>query len=118
LIVLFDGDCAYCNGWVKWITKRDSKKVFEFLPLGSDQGKQLRAQHELPAWIDSVILVDKGVAYTRSSAAWRILSRLPGWGFASLLLRIVPRPLRDLGYDLVTRNRHRLGMKDECELPS
>jgi predicted DCC family thiol-disulfide oxidoreductase YuxK len=117
LIVLFDGDCAFCNGWVRWIQRRDRNAVFGFHPLASDEGVRLRARHGVPDDIDSVVLVENDAAHTKSGAAWRILRRLPGWGVASLLLRIIPRPLRDLGYDLVSRNRHRLGMKDECELP-
>lgn len=117
LIVLFDGDCAFCNGWVRWIQRRDRRGRFHFHPLTSDKGLRLRAAHRVPDDIDSVVLVEGDAAHTKSTAAWRILRRLPKWGFVSWLVRIVPRPLRDMVYDLVSRNRHRLGIKDKCELP-
>lgn len=116
-IILFDGDCAYCNGWVKWITKRDAGQHFSFVPLGSEQGLSLRQEHGVPASVDSIVLVQEGHAFTRSDAAWRVLDRLPGDRLWGALLRLVPRPFRNWGYDLVARNRHRLGLKDACELP-
>ena len=117
-VILFDGDCAFCNGWVRWITKRDPRKRFTFAALRSEEGVALRGEHGIPDSIDSIVLVRGANTFTRSDAAWRVLKDLPGWGFAALLMRLVPRPVRNLGYDLIARNRHRLGMKDECELPS
>ncbi|HEX2617949.1 MAG TPA: DCC1-like thiol-disulfide oxidoreductase family protein [Flavobacteriales bacterium] len=115
--VLFDGDCAYCNGWVKWIAARDKAHRFRFAPLGSEEGRTLRERHHVPPGTDSIVLIQDGQAFLRSDAAWRVLRGLPGKGLLGGLLRIIPRPLRNWGYDLVARNRHRFGMKDACELP-
>lgn len=116
-VVLFDGDCAFCNGWVNWIRKRDREHRFQYASLGSAEGSALRARHQVPGHIDSVVLVSDGRAFVKSNAAWRILALLPGYRAAAWALRLLPRPLRDLGYDLMARYRHRLGMKDSCELP-
>lgn len=116
-IILFDGDCAFCNGWVKWVMERDPDKRFRFTPLVSEEGRALLQKHGVPSMIDSIVLVKDERAFTRSDAAWRVLKELPGHGFLSTLLRFVPRPLRNWGYDLIARNRHRLVMKDTCELP-
>ncbi len=116
-VILFDGDCAFCNGWVKWITRRDPGKRFRFVPLRSSEGSDLRQRHGVPVTIDSIVLVQDGQAFTRSDAAWRVLKGLPGQGLFGTVVRSVPRPLRNWGYDLIARNRHRLGMKDTCELP-
>jgi predicted DCC family thiol-disulfide oxidoreductase YuxK len=118
LLVLFDGECAYCNGWVNWIRERDRSARFRFAALASPEGLALREAHRIPGTLDSIVLVGGDKAYTRSDAAWRVLKDLSGFGFASVLLRAVPRPLRNWGYDLVARNRHRLGMKDVCKLPN
>lgn len=116
-IILFDGDCAFCNGWVKWIMKRDPRRRFRFLPLASEEGVTLRERFGVPRDIDSIVLLQGDHAFIRSDAAWRVLTALPGHGLSGWLLRIVPRFLRNAAYDLVARNRHRLGMKDACELP-
>ena len=116
-VILFDGDCAFCNGWVKWIMRRDPGKRFRFAPLASEEGVALRRKHGVPDTVDSIVLVQEEGVFTKSDAAWRVLRALPGWGFAGLLLRLIPGPLRNWGYDLIARNRHRLGMKDTCQLP-
>lgn len=115
--ILFDGDCAYCNGWVRWIGARQRPGQFRFLPLGSAEGLALRRAHGVPDHVDSIVLVRDGRAFMKSDAAWRVLGALPGLTLPAMLLRLVPRPLRELGYDLVARNRHRLGLKDECQIP-
>ncbi len=117
-IILFDGDCAYCNGWVKWITKRDTVDRFAFAPLTSKEGIALRKKHRIPDHLDSIVLVQGEEAFTRSDAAWRVLNGLPGNALWGGLLRVIPRPLRNWGYDLVAKNRRRPGLKDECELPA
>lgn len=117
-VILFDGDCAFCNGWVRWITKRDPHRHFRFIALGSTEGILLRKSHGVPDSIDSIVLIKGKDTFTRSDAAWRVLSELPSWGFAARMVRVIPRPLRNWGYDLIARNRHRLGLKDECDLPS
>lgn len=116
-VVLFDGACAYCNGWVNWIRRRDKRGHFRYAALDSAEGSALRNRYGIPAHVDSVVLVQDDRAYVKSAAAWRILVVLPRWTVAAWALRLIPRPLRDLGYDVVARNRHRLGMKDACELP-
>jgi predicted DCC family thiol-disulfide oxidoreductase YuxK len=49
-----------------------------------------------------------------------ILSRLGGiWGLAGGALRLVPRPLRDLGYATVARWRYAIfGKRDTCRMPT
>lgn len=116
-VILFDGDCAYCNGWVRWISKRDRKDRFRFEPLTTPQGLAMRKRHAVPEHLDSIVLVVEEQAFTRSDAAWRVLRELQGWNLAAWSLRLVPRPLRNWGYDLIARNRHRLGMKDSCDVP-
>jgi predicted DCC family thiol-disulfide oxidoreductase YuxK len=74
--------------------------------------------------VDSLILVQRNSAGTevvsaRSEAVVRIGEYLGrGWGLARVL-RIVPRFLRDAGYDLFARFRYRLfGRMDSCPIPA
>jgi predicted DCC family thiol-disulfide oxidoreductase YuxK len=65
-----------------------------------------------------VVLEQDGRRFTRSAAAVRMLAGLGGaWRLAWALL-IVPRPLRDAGYDWVARNRYRwFGAASACLPP-
>ncbi len=56
---------------------------------------------------------------TRSSAALAVAAHLTGPWCACALFRAVPRPLRDLVYDLVARTRYRVfGRTEQCMVPT
>jgi predicted DCC family thiol-disulfide oxidoreductase YuxK len=115
--VLFDGDCAYCNRWVRWLMVHDRENRLSFEPLSSPSGSALLQAHGLHERIDTVVLVHDGQARLKSEAAWRILAYLPKYRWAAVLLRAVPRPLRNAGYSLVARYRHRIAGETQCTLP-
>jgi predicted DCC family thiol-disulfide oxidoreductase YuxK len=64
-------------------------------------------------------LIDQGRVYARSTAALRIARRLSfPWPLVYALI-VVPRPLRDLFYDVIARNRYRwFGKRDACLIPT
>ncbi|HKL88784.1 MAG TPA: DCC1-like thiol-disulfide oxidoreductase family protein, partial [Salinibacter sp.] len=69
--------------------------------------------------LDTIVLVEDGAAYMRSTAALRIARRLSGlWPLLSVCL-VVPRPLRDAVYDWVAANRYRwFGRREQCRVPT
>ncbi|MDB5049452.1 MAG: putative thiol-disulfide oxidoreductase YuxK, family [Fibrobacteres bacterium] len=119
-ILLFDGVCNLCNGSVRFILKRDRKQAFRFAPLQSAAGQALLERLGLPRdGFRSVVLVEGDRHYQRSAAALRILRAL-GWPYKALYVFIlIPRPLRDFGYDLIARNRYRVfGRSETCMVPT
>jgi predicted DCC family thiol-disulfide oxidoreductase YuxK len=119
-VILFDGVCNLCNGFVQFVIARDPGARFQFAALQSDSARRLLARVDgLGQVPDSVVLVDRGRVYTRSSAALRIARGLPfPWSLARALI-VVPRPLRDWVYDRVARHRYRwFGRKDTCMVPT
>jgi predicted DCC family thiol-disulfide oxidoreductase YuxK len=119
-VILFDGVCNLCNGFVQFVIARDPAARFQFAALQSDSARRLLARVDgLGQVPDSVVLVDRGRVYTRSSAALRIARGLPfPWSLARALI-VVPRPLRDWVYDRVARHRYRwFGRKDTCMVPT
>lgn len=119
-LVLFDGICNLCNGSVQAVIKRDSKKIFRFASLQSEHGqKQLNDLAFDPIQLDSVVLVHKGMVHIKSDAVLQIFSLMGAWGKSILLLRIVPRFLRDIVYDWVAKHRYGwFGKQDSCMIPS
>ncbi|WP_342507210.1 DCC1-like thiol-disulfide oxidoreductase family protein [Sporosarcina sp. FSL K6-2383] len=118
-IVLFDGDCNFCDSSVQFIIKRDPAAHFLFTSLQSDKGVELVKQYNIPADVDSLVLIAKGRAYTKSSAALHIAKKLDGLWHLSFLFILVPRKIRDGVYDYVAKNRYKwFGKKeDACMLP-
>jgi len=118
-LVLYDGQCGLCNHSVQMILRHDRRGRFRFAALQSELGQALLARHGLPAAeMDSVVLIDGGEAYTRSRAALRVAGRMDAPWPLLRALTIVPRPLRDVVYDWVARNRYRwFGRTDACMLP-
>jgi predicted DCC family thiol-disulfide oxidoreductase YuxK len=116
-IILYDGACVLCSGWMRFVLRRDRQKLFRFTPIQSDYGRVLAQGLGInPDDPDTNALVWGGVAYRRSDAALRVLSLLPGWGWVTAL-HLVPRPARDLIYRFIARNRYRLwGRHTVCDL--
>lgn len=119
-IILFDGVCNLCNGSINAILKLDKAGVFRFAALQSDAGREQLKRFNLDKRpMTSVVLVEEGRHFEKSEAALRILKRL-GWPFKALYpLMLLPRPVRDLGYDLIAGNRYRIfGKRDACMMPT
>lgn len=117
-IVLFDGECGLCNRSVQFIARHDALGVVRFAPLQSDVGIRLRERVHAPPDMSSMVVIDRQRAYLKSDAAIHIARRLRfPWNLLRLLV-LLPRPLRDWGYDVVASNRFRwFGRADACRQP-
>ena len=119
-VVLFDGVCNFCDATVNFLIARDLGKTLRFCPLQSERGRVLLAAHGLSAMeLDTVVLIEDGKAWVRTTGLLRALRRLGApWALAGVFLAI-PAPLRDAAYRLFARNRYRLfGRKDACMMPT
>ncbi|TXN35643.1 DUF393 domain-containing protein [Flagellimonas hymeniacidonis] len=120
-IILFDGVCNLCNGVIQFVIKRDKKDTFRYAALQSEIGAQLIAERAIDTTkVDSIILIEPGVAYfTKSDAALEISKSFGGgWKLLSIFTWI-PKSFRDVVYDLIARNRYKLfGRKDACMIPT
>lgn len=121
-VLLFDGVCNLCNGAVQFILDHDRTHRIRFASLQSDGGRALLAQHgvTVPAGDpDTMLLVEDGRVLDRSSAVLRIAAHLtfPFWLGRAFV--IVPRPIRDVVYRFIARNRYRwFGRTNECRIPT
>ena len=119
-VILFDGVCNFCNSSVNLIIKKDKKNIFRFAPLQSEIGVKLLLHYGIdPLLTDSIVYIEGGKAYTRSTAALRIARHMKGiysllYGFI-----VLPRFMRDPFYNLIARNRYKwFGKKDSCMVPT
>jgi predicted DCC family thiol-disulfide oxidoreductase YuxK len=127
-ILLYDGVCGLCNRLVQFILQRDADAVFRFASLQSPLAERILTRHGADAGdLDTVYVVvnyDLPNEYLlpRSDAVIFILKQLGAHTFCRLvgfLLSLIPRPLRDLAYRIVARNRYRVfGRYETCILPA
>ncbi len=87
----------------------------------SESVAQLLQSHnitEVPTTI--YVITPENVLLQESTAIIHLGFLLGGWWkFLSALARVVPRPLRDVIYRLIARNRYRwFGKKESCRIPS
>ncbi len=118
-ILFFDGLCGLCNTSVDFVMKRDTRDVFRYAPLQGETAASYLSEKDRED-LDSVILQTPDGLYRHTSAVVRILWKLPGiWPVLGTLLWLVPKPLRNIGYRIVARNRYRFfGKKESCRLPT
>lgn len=118
-VILFDAVCVLCSAGARFVIARDPGATFRFVAMQEPYGQALAQRLGVDiAFPETNAVVVGGRAYFKSDAAIEILSRLPRWSWVRVL-RIVPRMLRDAGYDLVARNRYRMfGRTQTCLLPA
>jgi predicted DCC family thiol-disulfide oxidoreductase YuxK len=83
-VILFDGVCHLCNGFVQFVLRRDARNRFAFAPLQSDFAHERLGQRSL----DSIVLVEGGQVYQAEAAVFRILSGLSApWPWIARIAR-------------------------------
>jgi predicted DCC family thiol-disulfide oxidoreductase YuxK len=106
LIVLFDGDCNLCNRSVQFIIKRDITAKIKLASLQSEIAKELIKKHlPISAEINSILLLEDGKLFFKSTAALKIAIHLDGFWPILFILIIIPGFIRDYFYDVIATNR-------------
>lgn len=119
-IVLFDGVCNFCNASVNFVIDRDKAGKLAFASLQSDIGRNLLKENNYwDTQLTSVLFIKNGKVYEKSDAALEIARELSGAWSMLYAFKIVPRPLRNLVYDWIARNRYKwFGQQDSCRIPT
>ncbi|NOQ24841.1 MAG: DUF393 domain-containing protein [Bacteroidales bacterium] len=118
-IILFDGYCNLCSGSVKFILKRDKNDYFRFASLQSEISQEYLLDFKISTELNnSVFLIENGKVYDKSTAALRIAKKLKGLWFLFYVFIIIPSPIRDFIYMVISKNRYKwFGRNTECFLP-
>lgn len=119
-ILLFDGVCILCNGTVRFIINKDSKKRIKFAALQSIGGREIIKKIRLEAnYLKSLVFIIGDKYYLKSDAVFQILSILGGVWKLFYVFKIIPKPIRDYIYDLIAKYRYKIfGRKENCMIPS
>lgn len=136
-VLLYDGVCNLCNGWVNFVIDRDAQSHYKFASLQGEAGRALMARvGKNPDDLSTLVLVEwqqKSVQQTplipengaieqvfiKSEAVLRVVEdvggRIMGTG-AYTVRNLIPRIVRDFVYsNCVAPNRYLLfGKSESC----
>lgn len=143
-ILFFDGVCGLCNRFVDLMLRADRQDRFRYAPLQGETARRMlgvddeagdqgdgagpldsseagapRSGYPRTDDPQSFVFLENNRRFEQSNAVLHALGRLGGPWRLTALLYVFPRPLRDLIYRFVARNRYRwFGKSDECRLPT
>ena len=115
-IIIFDGYCAMCSGFARFVLRHDRRGLFRLVPAQSALGRALYVHYGLdPVDYETNILLENGVAWFKAEGSIRMAERLGlPWRLAAAA-RLLPRAWREALYDAVARNRLRIfGKREVC----
>lgn len=119
-LLLFDGVCHLCEGSVKFVLRHDKAARVKFAPIQSELGRILYSANGLdPEAPHTMLFITPRGAFKASTGALELAWALGGWWRLATIFKLVPRPLRDIGYYFIAKNRYRwFGKHDACMMPT
>lgn len=119
-VLIIDGVCAICNNFARFVDR--FRPECRFMCAQNDKTIELLRAHGITAKdaMTSIVLVERGKVYRGSDAFIQLLLAMNiFFQVFGMLLRIVPRFIREFGYSIIANNRYRIfGKRDRCSIPS
>ncbi|MFK8283765.1 thiol-disulfide oxidoreductase DCC family protein [Capnocytophaga canis] len=116
-LLIFDGDCLFCNWIAYYLAKSDKNDRFKFVSSTSEIGGCFLVKYELQSIVNKTVIVRVGeVFYIKSKAVFMFLKESNAYPLLRFLIRIVPTCIADFVYDIIARHRKKL-IKKACPIP-
>lgn len=119
-VLVFDGYCVMCSGFMRFIMRKDQRHYFRLLPAQSPLGEALYTHYGLKAGdYDSVLLIEDGQVRVKWDASLAVFEGL-GWPWKLAMIGpVLPTFLANPLYDFIARNRIKwFGRREICMLPT
>jgi predicted DCC family thiol-disulfide oxidoreductase YuxK len=117
-ILIYDGKCRLCSGFVRFILRHDRRDRFRFIAAQSQLGAALYRHYQRdPVDYETNILLEHGRAWFKSESSIRVFEALGlPWSLAAWG-RILPLALRERLYEIIARHRLKwFGVRQACYL--
>lgn len=119
-IIMYDGQCLFCERWVKFVLKYAKTRSILFAPI---QLSGLRDAHVLlNSELPSMVVIDtiNNKIYFDALASLTIMRELRcGIGLIAGAVSLMPNFITNFVYRIIGKNRHAIfGRTEVCELPS
>ena len=112
-IVLYDGECNFCNKWVNFSKNKLKNNEISFIPFNSIEGIKIIEKFQIKNQ-NSVAYIHDDIVFFKSRAVLKICKQLK---FPYNLLhfsKIIPNFLLDFVYDFIAKRRLKLTSKKQC----
>ncbi|EJC73869.1 hypothetical protein Rleg10DRAFT_2341 [Rhizobium leguminosarum bv. trifolii WSM2012] len=118
-LVVFDGECVFCSGWVKFALKHDRQQRYRFLAAQTPLGPALYRHYGLDNRdYETNIFIEAGRAFFKSDGSIRMVAGL-GFPYSLVrLFRLLPRRAADRLYEFIARNRLKIAGRQSCMVPT
>ena len=119
-VLFFDGDCAFCSGAVRRAVRLDTHKRLKFAPLQGKLAAEKGFSGSAAKQGGTMILMREsdGRIFKRSDAAIELTRVLGGWWRLLTPVKLIPRFLRDWGYQWIADHRYWFsGKRNFCTMP-
>ena len=117
-VIVFDGHCALCSAWARFVLRNDRKGRYRLLPAQTPLGHAIYLHYGLdPVDYETNLLLSDGRLFVKSEGTIRMFEGLGlPWSLMAVF-RVLPLSWRDALYGLMARNRLKwFGRRDVCFL--
>ena len=112
-IVLYDGDCNFCNKWVSFTKNKLQKNEISFIPFNSIKGLEKIKKFQIKNQ-NSVAYISDDIVFFKSRAVLKICKKLQFPYNLLYFFTILPAFLLDFCYDFIAKRRLKLTPKKQC----
>ena len=115
-IIVFDGHCALCSKWARFVIRHDPDGRYRLLPAQSPLGQALYRHYGFdPQNFETNLLLREGRSFSKLDGSVRMIQSLGAPYSAAALLKLLPARWGEALYDLIARNRLRwFGRLETC----
>lgn len=116
-LIIFDGECGFCNKTMLYIAMKDSNNHFMFVSNLSEKGKGILVENNLfEVSKDSIVVVNNGQILTKGEAVKIIAQKLDLNAILKRIILATNVKVIDFGYKIIANNRLKL-TKNICKIP-
>ena len=112
-IVLYDGECSFCNKWVSFLKSKLQNNEISFIAFDSIEGREKIEKFQIKNQ-NSVAYIQNNIVFLKSRAVLNICKQLQSPYHLLQFSRIIPAFLLDFSYDFIAKRRFKLTPKKKC----
>lgn len=119
-IIIFDGICNLCCGWVQFLIREDKKEFFKFASLQSECAEGVLKPFGIVAKNSDTLIYIRGEnCLQESTAVLEILTDLGGIWKLFGVFKLIPKTIRDQFYRIIASLRYKVfGKRENCIIPT